>query len=249
MLDDRYKVEVELEKTFPGKTMDFVNDIMNSWSDGQFILCKVLQLNKQTGMLLVKLFLDEELSQFIGKTVPVKVCAKKEERLQFLADDKYNAEISLLKLVYKKRLSFIKNMMQYLREDEIIECEVVDINADTKTLYVKWTPNNDMWNRIDWKSNTVKKLVGKMLYVNVHHDDGEKTKYYVNNHYRAELSNLDEVPKMLEESKVLFCKIDSVDIESGHFFISWKKRDNENNINDPNSIAQNLNDNIDVLVS
>ena len=225
--EDKYKVEMPVTKSIYGKRLNMVKKAMKYWQGNETIICQVIDIDFTTELLQVKWTPNTNIANYIGRTVQVKITRKKKGKLDLKVDDKIKAEMPFSKTIYGKKHLAMKNLIQYFN-DEIISCIVVDIEAFTETLIVKWLPDKTIWNRINWNSNIIRNYIGKRVYVSVCKDEDDQPEFFVEDIYPAKLSY--ESTAIFNSSgyrTLNFCKVESVNAQCGHFVVIWEPLNKE----------------------
>jgi len=156
-----------------------------------------------------------KIEKLVDKVFPVKVIKSENERINYLVNEKYNATLSVNKILYPDNRNQIKVAIKNLNDGDIIHCKIIKANRIKRRLQLFWEnlpeiesiisrtkepEKSDLGigshklirNRID--SNIIEKLelIGKKVKVEVIKKTDNlgrrKTKYLVENKYNAKLS-------------------------------------------------------------
>jgi hypothetical protein len=234
LTDEKYKSTIPVRKSNYSNKKAAMKNLIQSWHDGELLDCEVLYVIPGSDVLALKYnFPENHIINYIGKTVQVRFSTDKSGVFDLVEENaQYKVIMPVTKPLYWKKSKYIRNMMQYLQDSEIIDCGVADIDYQRGLLVVKWAPDEDFWKRIDWQSESTGKHIGKTITASVYKSKDKEPEIFVLNRYRAKLSDhtpeTAELLKSLENGARFHCTVDAVDAENGYFLIRWMEQIMEN---------------------
>ena len=194
-------------------------ELQSNYEPGKVVEVNLIE-NTEKGLLLKLSGYNYALETYVGKTVEVRVKKIDKKPLSYLVEDKYHAQMPM-KNVYGDDIYLIKNMMKYLNDGDIIECEVLEFNTQNGYLTLKFLPKNNTG--FDWNSPEIQEYIGKTVQANVYRSVYYGSTLLVENKYRAMITN--EIPtrkkilNQMKEGATVECTVLSVDAEHGIFIV------------------------------
>ena len=197
-------------------------EFQTNYETGKIIEVKLYE-NNDKGLSFKLSSYNYALESFVGKIVQARVIKTDNKPISYMVDEKYHAQMPM-KNVYGDDIYLIRNMLKYLSDGEIIDCTVLDFNAEIGYLTLKFLPKNNTG--LDWNSEEIQNYIGKTVQTNVY-----KSPYYgptllVENKYRAMITN--EMPtrkkilNQMRDGTIIDASIVSVDAEMGIFIVDLK---------------------------
>ncbi len=127
-------------------------DLFEKLETGQIIETIFWGFNEKNNLILgknaqLKEWFNGKLDNLIGEVIDVKVIVTDDTIIDYLVLDKYKAILPVTKAAYPENKTQLKRAIRYLENDEIIHCEVVDIDKSARTLHLKW--------EIQWEIETI----------------------------------------------------------------------------------------------
>ena len=110
---------------------------MRKWQDGTTKKCKILNISKN-GALIAQWMPNNDIVDYIGKTVQVKVSKNQNGKLDLLVDDKFTAKIPATKPIYGNKVYQVKGAMKSWKGGEIVDCKVFDVDVFSELLKLRW---------------------------------------------------------------------------------------------------------------
>jgi len=98
-----------------------------------------------------------EIKNLIGQKANVKVLKNKKGRLNFKVNDKYKGELPVTKTIYPGIKKTVKKKLENLNNEDIIICEIIDVNTKKKTLTLK-TDLSSLPKKMKTKNNIANNL-------------------------------------------------------------------------------------------
>ena len=141
-IEDRYKAIVSASETIYGENNSWLDEAVKHWEDGELINCRVLDIIFRNRNFVVKLLAKNEFEEYIGKTVPVRVCRNEAGELSFIAENTFDAVIPLDKNIYKGTEGLIKFSMLFWEDGEVIDCKVINVEIYSNVFVVRLPVEN-----------------------------------------------------------------------------------------------------------
>ena len=159
-------------------------------SEGQIIEVFYWGTNEKEQIILgldvnLKDWLTGGIRELIGDIVNVKVMITNTESKEFTVENMYKGLMPVTKAVYPNmNRTHIKIAISNLKNEEIIQCEIIGINEKRKALLLKWISNQEIEN-----------VISRTLPENV---TIKKTKLYPNSQNNIENRAKPEIVKKLK---------------------------------------------------
>ena len=228
LVEDIYRSSIAMNKKLYGgkKKFNIIKNKIKNCFDGEEIDCEVIDtcVSKNGNEFLMLKYLLQSDSEsdldFNKQYVQVKVCKNKEEELTFWINGEDQAKMPINKKIYGKKLGRISNILKYLYDGDVIECEIVGKDGEGY-LTLKYIPKKE--SEIDWNSQEISDYIKKTVFVHTIKDDSGFLKLLVENKYRARFKDPNyenkKIWKKLPEKFIIACKVDSIDTEYGMMII------------------------------
>ncbi|KAF0236142.1 MAG: hypothetical protein FD181_2957 [Prolixibacteraceae bacterium] len=84
-------------------------------------------------------WLNGNIDDLTGEVFPVRIVKKAEDdKMEFIVAEKYNGTLPVTKTIYAKNRKRMNNAIRFLKDGDIIHCEVLKTNKLNRTLQLKW---------------------------------------------------------------------------------------------------------------
>jgi hypothetical protein len=218
--DDQFKAVMPVTKVIYGKNFNQAEKAMSYWSDGDIIDGTVLQIEPYTDVLTVKWLPDKLLQNYIGKTIPVRVCKNEDGNLVFMID-MYNAVIPVTKTIYGNKTEIVEEAIKNLSDGDVIDCQILNVDPYQQQFIVKWLPKSKY-----------EAYIGKAVTVRVSKNKEGNNEFVVENQFKAEIpvkksfygtktSKIKEALQSLSDGDLIECHVWDVEPYTDLFVIVW----------------------------
>lgn len=206
-------------------TQDF--ETFKNYDIGDEISTYFHGFNQEKGLILGDKLAEiewftKELKELIGTNRDVVVTMNEHGNRSFFVDDKYEARLPITKKYYEgNNGTKVKKLLRKIKNNEIINCEIVGIDYKNKQLIVKWNVyieptipqkrenNNQLINRLS--SKTSKKmfdlLFSQMIEVTVYKKDKNigimENRYFILNNVEGKLKIKSSSYELSERDKTI----------------------------------------------
>lgn len=84
------------------------------------------------------------IEKLIGEVLPVNVVRTADNNISYFVRDCYTATLLINKSIYPVNKTKIKKAVRYLKDGEIIHCEIISINKPKRTFQLKWETSSEI---------------------------------------------------------------------------------------------------------
>ena len=85
-----------------------------------------------------KEWLNGEVDKLIGEILPVRIIKFSNEKTSYLVNEKYYATLPATSAIYPANKKLIKSAISNLKNDDVIHCEILNVDKRNKILKLKW---------------------------------------------------------------------------------------------------------------